>query len=333
MNYAFLKNDTVLKILILTALVLTLEIQLATFDNDKDSNHVHGLDNKSLSDFNIAAAGDWACSDNTKNTANNIIAKNPELVLGLGDYAYNNDAGCWLEIIGPIADKMKIVIGNHDDTMSVDGNYLPAPKRLQQYMSYFNLSKQFYSFDYQNVHFVAMSTEQSFKKGSMQYRFVERDLKNASSDPNINWIIVFYHRVAYSSPSEVGAVTDLRDTYHPLFEKYGVDVVLQAHNHHYQRSYPIRYNSGDSSDPIVTIKSITNYFDPKGQIFTIVGTGGAHVIHNFTGEPAEFTARQFYGYGFLNLDVIDNGTTLVGEFHDNDKTIKDRFSITKPTVS
>ena len=42
--------------------------------------------------------------------------------------------------------------------------------------------------------------------------------------------------------------------------------------------------------------------------------------------------KQFYGYGFLNLNFTQNGTTLVGEFHDNDNTIKDRFSITKSNI-
>ena len=39
-------------------------------------------------DFNFAAAGDWGCNVNTNNTVNNILNKNPELVLGLGDYSY-----------------------------------------------------------------------------------------------------------------------------------------------------------------------------------------------------------------------------------------------------
>ena len=34
----------------------------------------------------------------------------------------------------------------------------------------------------------------------------------------------------------------------------------------------------------------------------------------------------------MNLDFTQNGTTLVGEFHDNDNTIKDRFSITKSNI-
>src|SRR5687767_6877440 len=180
-----------LKIIILTPLVFAFQIQLTNYITGNDTNHIHGLENVNLSDFNIAATGDWSCTHNTKNTVENIIDKNPELVLGLGDYAYRNDATCWLEIIKPIESKIKIAIGNHDNKATVDGIKVPSKERLEQYMNQFNLTEQFYSFDYQNVHFLAISTEDSYEKNSMQYRFVQNDLKNAASSNNTDWIVVF----------------------------------------------------------------------------------------------------------------------------------------------
>lgn len=318
-----------LKIIILTPFIFAILI-FANDKNFKDLHHIYALDN--LNDFNIAATGDWSCTPNTKNTVNSIVNNNPELVLGLGDYAYRNDAACWLEVIKPIENKMKIAIGNHDDKKYVNGIEVASKERLDEYMKKFNLTAQFYSFDYQNVHFLAMSTEDSYEKGSMQYRFVDNDLKKAGSNNSIDWIVVFYHRIAYTSPGTVGSIVDFRDIYHPLFEKYDVDVVLQSHTHNYQRSFPISYNAANSSNPIITDNDISNYTDPNGQIFAIVGTGGSNVIHNLTETPAKFTAKQFYGYGFLNLKFIQNGTTMVGEFHNNDNTIKDRFSITKSSI-
>lgn len=316
--------------MILTPFIFAFQILFANDVNFNNFNHIYGLDN--LNDFNIAATGDWSCTPNTKNTVNSIVKNSPELVLGLGDYAYRNDATCWLELVKPIENKMKIAIGNHDDKKNVNGIEVPTKERLDEYMNQFNLTTQFYSFDYQNVHFLAMSTEDSYEKGSMQYRFVDKDLKKAVSNNSIDWIVVFYHRIAYTSPGMVGSIIDFRDTYHPLFEKYDVDVVLQAHTHNYQRSFPIHYNAANSSNPIITDNDISNYSDPNGQIFAIVGTGGSNVIHNLTETPAKFTAKQFYGYGFLNLNFIQNGTTMVGEFHDNDNIIKDRFSITKSNI-
>jgi hypothetical protein len=46
----------------------------------------------------------------------------------------------------------------------------------------------------------------------------------------------------------------LVDIYHPLFEKYGVHLVLQAHSNTYERTYPLKTNAENSEDPIVTSK-------------------------------------------------------------------------------
>jgi hypothetical protein len=43
--------------------------------------------------INVAAVGDWGCNSDTKNTVNNINAKKPTLVLGLGDYSYQTTGG------------------------------------------------------------------------------------------------------------------------------------------------------------------------------------------------------------------------------------------------
>ena len=142
---------------------------------------------QTLPNFNIGTVGDWGCNSNTQSTVNNIVGKNIELVLALGDYSYESTANCWLSIVDPIDHKMKITIGNHDDISS---------SLLNQYMNHFGLSKQFYSFDYQNVHFVLMSTEVSFGIGSEQYNFVNNDLSKASEDPNIDWIVVLYHELS-----------------------------------------------------------------------------------------------------------------------------------------
>jgi hypothetical protein len=276
------------------------------------------------SDFNFAAAGDWGCNSNTNKTVMNMQGKNPELVLGLGDYSYRNTAGCWLQMIDPIDEKMKIIIGNHEsEPLSL----------LKRYMSHFNLTKQYYSFDYQNLHFIAMSTELPWTKSSAQYKFVKEDLLKASIDPNIDWIIVFYHDIAYTSPSVKHAKSSLRDTYHPLFDRYNVDLVLQAHQHNYQRTYPLNYNNDSPSNPIETSNNTDTYNDPSGQIYTTVGTGGVGITdgesqYDFKGK-ASFVVTQFTGYGFLNIDVRNNGTIFNAIFYANNGTIKDQFMIAK----
>ena len=99
-----------------------------------------------------------------------------------------------------------------------------------------------------------------------------------SSNPAIDWIVVYFHRQAYTSlivNGENRTDTTTRDTYHLLFDKYNVDIVLQGHNHNYQRSYPLNYNEVDPKNPIKVSNETTNYYsDLSGPIFVTVGTGG-----------------------------------------------------------
>jgi predicted phosphodiesterase len=319
-------------VLTLLALLFAINIAISSFSimqivilsNNNDGYKAYG---SSLPDFNFAAAGDWGCNNHTVDTVNNIVNMNPELVIGLGDFSYEDTADCWLENIAPVEDKMKISIGNHDvDTTSL----------LNQYMSHFNLSKQYYSFDYQNVHFTVISTELlTGSEANEQYEFVNADLASAASNPNIDWIVVYYHKEGYSSPYTTPANREqvrtaliaLRDTYHPLFEKYEVDLVLQGHNHQYERSYPIKYNNSNSSTPIITDTHTNNYSNPEGQIFVTVGTGGRE-SYNFLAKEA-YMVYQYTGYGFLNIDVIENGQTFNATFYSNDEGVKDQFYITK----
>ena len=66
------------------------------------------------SNFNIAIVGDWGCNDNTKKTVQSINNYHPDLIFSLGDTSYGTEMDCWLDIVEPISDRMKAVIGNHD---------------------------------------------------------------------------------------------------------------------------------------------------------------------------------------------------------------------------
>jgi hypothetical protein len=282
------------------------------------------------SDFNFAAAGDWACTSDTTDTVNNILDNNPELVLGLGDYSYEDSADCWLDIIQPIDNMMKISIGNHE---------IEEESILTEYMNHFGLTSQYYSFDYQNVHFIALATESEYldmskDKAKEQLAFVTRDLEKASTNPNIDWIIPFFHRIMYYEEHESCSIVgehdnSLVDIYHPLFEKYGVHLVLQAHSHTYERTYPLRFNVEDSKDPIVTSKDSSNYPSIDGLVIATVGTGGNSSCQYVHMDPKLAPIQYENLFGFLNVDVSSDGRKLVGTFYDNDGAeIKDKFTIT-----
>ncbi len=271
--------------------------------------------------FNVVAVGDWDCTSETKDTIDNIIEKDPELVLALGDFSYNGKAKCWLDLIEPIANKTKIVMGNHE---------VESSKILRDYMEFFKLEKQYYSFNYGNVHFLALSTEIPYEEDSQQYEFAIRDLEHSSNDPTVDWIVVFYHRQLYSSGGGPEDEDDFREVYHPLFDKYKVDLALQGHHHVYERIYPITFNSDDDSEPIVQDITPNLYKNPKGPIFLTVGTGGADDMILSSSE--DFSAKGIDGkFGILDIALQSNEKTLTGTFIENGKKAKviDEFKIIK----
>jgi hypothetical protein len=294
----------------------------STSNSAKVSITVNSVSSGTTKAFSMAAVGDWGCTSNTDKTVKKISSEKPNIVLALGDYSYEPSADCWLKAVKPIDDITKITIGNHEDSPNED---------LDAYMSNFGMNKQFYSFTKNNVHFVVMATEIPYKSGSDQYKFVVNDLSKASTDKNVDWIVVFMHRIMYTSPtscSSCGALSDLRETYHPLFDKYGVDFVLQGHAHDYQRSYPLQYDQKDEEDPIVTDKNSGKYNDPKGEIYAIVGTGGED-LHALKSKSSFIASQNDARFGHLNLDTSKSATTKIlnGQFIGNDGKIMDEFQI------
>jgi len=310
-------------------LILLACLLLNTMLSHTQSEGSNELDTSEEQQFNFVASGDFGCSDESKRTVQGMVEKDPEFVLALGDLSYQRSPNCWLNIIGPIDNggKVKISFGNHDMSNELF--------KYNTYLKHFNLTKPYYSFNYQNVHFLAMATAKNklipYDRTSQQYQFVKNDLKLARDNKSINWIIVYSFKPFYSSNTTHPGEDELRNFYHPLFDKYGVDIVLQAHNHNYQRTYPITFNETNPSSPIVLNKDKQNlYNDPKGPIFVTVGTAGAP-LYNFTSQRP-FIKSQFANNGFLNVDIEKSKKefNLTGTFYKNDNHEKqDYFTITK----
>ena len=294
-------------------------------ENDIGSSSIIPLyTNKSLqidkknddNNFNIAVAADWGCTEDTKKTAKNIQKKNPELVIAAGDLSYDESASCWFKIIKPFKSKMKIAMGDHEYSDTNGG----AIGIINQYLKPLNLIKTYYSFDMNNVHFSVIDPHIDYGSTSDQYRFIEQDLRNASTNPIIDWIFVVESRPFYTSPSYHPADSTIRDVFHLLFDKYGVDLVFSSDNHNYQRTFPLEYNNNaDSSNPIIIDRNQTNYNgDHLGQIYLITGTAGRSLYE--IKQQAPFVAKQDdKHFGFLNIDI--NGKTIKGTFYANESKL------------
>ncbi len=145
--------------------------------------------------------------------------------------------------------------------------------------------EHYYSFDWGNVHVISLNTEQNYNAGSTQYNWLENDLQNTDR----RWIVVAFHRPPYSSGSH-GSNTNVQDQLVPLFEQYGVDVVLNGHDHDYERTCPIKNNA------CTTI-------DDGGVVYFVTGGAGAPLYDQTTTNT--WSAKFIKKHHFMLISVDD----------------------------
>jgi hypothetical protein len=152
-----------------------------------------------------------------------------ELVLMLGDNIYGKDDPRdyrlkFEEPYRPLLDagvKFYAALGNHDD-----------PK--QRFYEKFHMGgERYYSFKgpQGKVRFFALDSNYLDKP---QLEWLEKQLDASGED----WKICFFHHPLYSSGKKHGPSVELREVLEPVLLKHGVDVVLQGHEHFYERLEP-----------------------------------------------------------------------------------------------
>ncbi|WP_235215417.1 purple acid phosphatase family protein [Phaeacidiphilus oryzae] len=120
--------------------------------------------------------------------------------------------------------------------------------------------------------------------GGAQRAWLERDLKAARADRSIDWVVVCMHQVVISSADFNGADLGVRQQWGPLFDRYGVDLVVCGHEHHYERSLPVRGVVRGSEtltpDPVSTATDVMD--TGKGTVHMVLGGGGTNAPSNQT---------------------------------------------------
>ena len=283
------------------------------------------------SELDFVVAGDYGCDSKTRQTIKDMVEQDTDLAFALGDLSEVKNPNCFFDIVSKLdnKDKFKIALGESD----TDSNEVRSSSRFSDFVRHFDLESPFYSFDYKNVHFLAMSTGKSafipYAPGSAQYEFINDDLSKAANNTNVDWIIVYGYRPLYTSPTIHPSTEILRETYAPLFEKYGVDLVMTSHNHNYQRSYPLVYNVVHSREPIIKDVNASYYSMPGVPIYVVVGTAGNN-LYDFRGQ-APFMVTQFRETGFLHVNITKaEQNVLTGTFHNvGTGNYDDRFIIVK----
>ena len=197
--------------------------------------------------------------------------KDSELYINMGDLVDNGQDGsqwrAWLGSVEPFSADTAFapVIGNHE-AYSLDWQMTPPKAYINLFAVPENglpeYKRQFYSFDYGPVHFTVLDTNFHEAQGwqpqllTDELRWLEQDLANSKA----RWKIVLQHRdiFMYSFSKESGRperatfFLDFSRQLMPLYEKYGVDVVLSAHLHTYRRRLPLR-NFAPAEDGITYI--------------------------------------------------------------------------------
>ena len=185
--------------------------------------------------FHLSAAGDigekGARLDTTGEAMAEIGATAPyDAFLLLGDNVYPSGDPARLpetvyEPFGPVLDQgteMLAILGNHD----VKEGHGPAQ------MEALGMPGRWWSKHYGDV--LVVGLDSNTPDDPEQLHFLERTL----AETNATWKIVALHHPPYSAGYQ-GSDHDARDAFTPIFDRYGVQLVLSGHDHDYQRSKPI----------------------------------------------------------------------------------------------
>lgn len=146
------------------------------------------------------------------------------LIVHTGDIAYESGTlgefeSTFFDVYAPLLRSFPVfpAIGNHDSS--------------EVFRQVYDLPRQgdhnWYSFDYGDVHFVALDTNEMTDE---QAAWLDQDL--AASDRE--WRIAFGHHPPFSS-GEHGSSMRFRELFGPVLERHRVDLVLSGHDHDYER--------------------------------------------------------------------------------------------------
>jgi hypothetical protein len=217
-----------------------------------------------------------------------------------------------------------------------------------------SFTENYYSYDYGNVHFIALNSELFqyifFDLPDKYKTWLEDDIK--SSDKKFK--VAYWHQPPYSKGSHDSDdgyelfMRGMRERIVPILEKYGIDLVLCGHSHVYERSYLINKHYGISGtfNPSNLIDSTSGNPDSnrtyikytyganknKGTVYAVVGNSGKSEPDNGKMYPAMYTKfAASRGVGSMILEV--QGNVLTASYYKDNGDLFDKFRILKKDSS
>jgi len=248
----------------------------------------------------------------------------------------------WFPMIEPSAATIPwmVATGNHDtelfsssvaaDAVTV-GNYEPLgygglKKRMDLPSTGPSQCPSVYSFTYGNVGIVSLDANElsweiqgllGYSHGA-QVRWLQERLAAWRRDPRIDFIVAFFHECAFSTCNGHSSDGGVRSALAPLFSRYQVDLVVQGHNHVYERTNPLIYdaktNSARSSKQAVALSpSEPAEVEPAkdGTTYVVAGTAGTP-RYGWTGTGE--TDRNFAAGKGSGTAVTGDAKTQTGPY-------------------
>jgi hypothetical protein len=290
-------------------------------------------------------------------------ARTPNLVLELGDNAYNS--GMDGEFQKALFDMYPTMLrktpfwsclGNHETGQSTafvdtypyfDIYTFPTAGEAGGVASG---TEHYFSFNYGNIHFISLdsmtanravddpSTPGVNEDGPMA-AWLRTDLASTTS----TWIIAFFHHPVYTkgshnSDTEIEHI-QMRENFLPILEAGGVDLTLGGHSHIYERSFLIdgHYGLSTTFTPAMKLNGGDGRPAGNGAYLKPLG-GGAHqgAVHAVAGSAGQISGTTgthpafFFSLAELGSLVLDiNGNRLDATFVRSTGATPDTFTIIK----
>ena len=257
--------------------------------------------------FVVAAAGDGAGGEKTADTVVNLVKSlNPNLFLYLGDvyesgsvtefYNWYGDGSNYFSSLRAITDP---TIGNHE--------YGAGPS-APGYFDYWNNIPNYYSFNAGGWHFISLNANSAridVSPTGSEYQWLQQDLASNTSPCTI----AFYHEPLFNIGAE-GPAPSLASIW-ALLAQNGVSIVLNGHDHDYQRWVPLDGNGQPSPNGITEfvagggghgIQKLSKYDSRVAYSNAIAPTTFGVLLLKLGQSSANFT------YQSVNGSVLDTGT-------------------------
>lgn len=272
----------------------------------------------------VLAFGDsgWGSAAQTE-LARLMRERSWDLAVHVGDLAYPDGSEedftvRHFRVYGPLFARVPLFPspGNHD--VEATGGLDQAYDRAFRWPGE-EEGRRYYAFRWGRTQFVALDTSTDSAAAALagrdgrQLRWLGDVLSSAARDTTVAWTVVYTHRPLYSQAagfSGHGPDRRLRRALEPLFLEHGVDLVLAGHDHHYQRSRPLR-----RGEPV-----------PPGcaPVHFVTGGGGA-TRYARSIVPEGPVARVSRDHHFLALRLGPDGGA--GEAVGRDGGVLDRFEL------